>query len=583
MQGEAQEGVSFNGREDGRQMKERVAIYARVSTDEQAERQTIAGQLDACREYCLAKGYEIVAEFRDDGVSGATPFDERPQGRLLLEVTRDGLFSKVVVYCVDRLGRDVAEGIQARKELERRGAPLEFVLQSFDGTPEGQLAFNIFLSFAEYERAAIRRRTMSGRLRRVKGGKYQTSRPPFGYTYNRQSGQLEPHPENAAIVREMFQWACEGAGLYTITSRLEEKGILPPSFSYPKRQSNWGWHFTTVHKILTAPRYIGRNTYGGEPMTCPAIVDEEIFVAVQHGLKRRKADSSRNTQHSYLLQHLVYCRHCGGRYMARTAAQKSGPVTIYACRQRAVYGLKAGHAGIRWRWHGNELEEPVKRHILRAWADPGHILQEAEVYVEKAKHDALEREDREAVLRAHLDSLAQEELRAIEWARKGYISETQMLQELDKVRTERRGVETELEQQLAAGIDQIEVLPHILAGLQWVRFIEPFRKLMPEIDEDDSWTDYSLELLAELPAGPASIDVAFRESILALIERIWVEDDGSITVEGVIPGIDPPPKGAIDSPRSEQMEDLVVAQHARPRVRLPERVYDAAQRVQRPA
>jgi site-specific DNA recombinase len=532
---------------------ERVAIYARVSTDEQAERQTIAGQLDACREYCLAKGYEIVAEFLDDGISGAVPFDERPEGKRLLEVTQDRLFSKVIVYCVDRLGRDVVEGSLARKEFEHRGAPLEFVLHTFDGTPEGRLAFNIFLSFAEYERAAIRRRTMLGHLRRVKGGKYLASRPPFGYTYNQEAGQLEPHPENAAVVREIFQWARGGAGLKTIVSRLEEKGIPPPSSGYPKRRSNWGWHFTTVHKILTAPRYTGRNTYGGEPMTCPAIVDEETFAAVQHGLKRRKADSSRNTKHPYLLQHLVYCRHCGGRYMARTAAQKSGPVTIYACRQRAVYGLKAGHAGIHWRWRGNELEEPVKRHILWAWADPGHILREAQVYAEKIGRDALEREDREAALRARLDRLAQEELRVLEWARKGHISETQMLQQLGVVRTERRGMEDELEQQAAARIGRAEVPPHIVLGLEFVRLMGPIRKLLPEIDEIDEhdvWTADALDRLAELPAGPVSIDEVLRESIQALVERIWVEDDGSITIEGVIPGIDPPPQGAIESPSS---------------------------------
>ena len=105
---------------------ERVAIYARVSTDEQAERQTIADQLDACREYCRAKGYEVITEFRDDGVSGAMPFDERPQGKLLLGVARDGLFSKVVVYCVDRLGRVESrhggDMMPARMPLDSGGA-----------------------------------------------------------------------------------------------------------------------------------------------------------------------------------------------------------------------------------------------------------------------------------------------------------------------------------------------------------------------------------------------------------------------------------------------------------------------------
>jgi len=529
---------------------ERVAIYARVSTDEQAERQTIENQLDACRGYCASHELEVVAEFRDEGVSGSVPLGDRLEGSRLLAMAGSGLFSRVAVHRLDRLARDHVEASLAYRRLKALGAPVVSVTETFDDSPAGRLMFNMIVSFAEFEKDLIRERTMLGRLRRVKGGKYQASHPPFGYTYNQEVGQLEPHPETAAIVREMFQWAHEGTGLKTIASRLDARGIPPPSLSYSKRRSAWGWHFTTVHKILTAPRYTGKNTYGGEPMTCPAIVDEEIFAAVQYGLKQRKANSSRNTKHSYLLQYLVYCRHCGGRYMARTAIQKSGPVTIYACRQRAVYGLKAGHVGIHWRWHGSELEAPVKRHILWAWADPGHILREAQVYAEKIGRDALERESREAALRTRLEGLAQEELRVLEWARKGYIDETQMLQELGEVRAERRGMKDELEQQAATGIDQAEMPPHLLLGLQFVRLIEPIRELLPEIDEideHDTWTGDALDRLAELPA---SIDEAFRESILALVERIWVEDDGSITIEGVIPGFDPPLEGAIDSPRS---------------------------------
>jgi site-specific DNA recombinase len=92
---------------------ERVAIYARVSTNAQEERQTIKDQLDACRAYCGRQGYEVVEEFKDDGISGAVAFDERPEGKRLLELAQEGLFTRVVIYTVDRLGRAVDEGIIA--------------------------------------------------------------------------------------------------------------------------------------------------------------------------------------------------------------------------------------------------------------------------------------------------------------------------------------------------------------------------------------------------------------------------------------------------------------------------------------
>ena len=61
----------------------RAAIYARVSTDEQAENRTIEIQTKACREYCQRKEYEVVGEFLDDGVSGTVPFAERPDWKLM--------------------------------------------------------------------------------------------------------------------------------------------------------------------------------------------------------------------------------------------------------------------------------------------------------------------------------------------------------------------------------------------------------------------------------------------------------------------------------------------------------------------
>jgi site-specific DNA recombinase len=493
----------------------RAGIYCRVSTDEQAERQTIEGQLDACREYCQAKGYEIVAEFRDDGISGATPFDERPEGKRLLEVAGDGLFSKVVVYCVDRLGRDVVEGSLARKELERRGAPLEFVIQSFDGTPEGQLAFNIFLSFAEYERGVIRRRTMAGRARRVKGGKYQASHAPFGYIYSQEAGQLELHPDNADIVRQMFHWAREGLGLKAIATRLEQMGIEPPSPEHPRRKSNWGWHFTTVYKMLTSPRYMGRNTYAGEPMTCPAIVDEATFKAVQEGLRRRKADSSRNTKQFYMLQHLLYCRACGSRYMV-----KAGPHRVYQCYRRAVYGPKAGHKDVEWRRRAEELEERVKALVRELYDNPGRFLKRVDLTVERVREEYSDGEQaqRVAPLEHRLEELANEEMRIITMARKGHIDETQMLQQLDQVRAERQDVDHELK--LARKVAEDADL--IVEAAEW------FRQLAKQAPMARGFYD---EVTGE---RVEPIPEEWRALIRNVVDKIWVEDDGTLSLEGPI-------------------------------------------------
>ena len=510
-------------------MNERVAIYARVSTDEQADKQTIENQLVACREYCVARGLEVAAEFRDDGVSGSIPVDERSEGRRLLEVAGDGLFQHVVVYRLDRLARDVPEAILAYRRLKALGTPVISASESWDDSPSGKLVFNLFVSIAEFERDIIRERTMAGRRRRVRSGKYQAPRPPYGYIYDRNAGVLKPDPEQAGIVRQMFEWACEGLGLQAIAVRLNEANVGPPNGTRPSR---WNWHFSTIHRILGAPRYMGCGSYGGEPMVYPRLIDEETFAAAQNALRRRRLDSHRNTKHVYLLQHLIWCRHCGARYAVKTSRKHR----YYRCYRRSVYGAKAaGHQGVKWSWRAEELEMLVKRHVVGIWVDPEHMLREAEIYMERAQRDIREREQRMSALQDRLNRLVREERKVLEWARKDMITDEQMRQQLDEVCAQRHEAQTELEalrQHPTGGAEWASwwatSVRQSAKVFQWVREVIPEAQCM-----DDSWTD---DVLAgEMMAHPA-IEAAWPHTMRELIDRIWVEDDGSITIEGRFPG-----------------------------------------------
>lgn len=334
-------------------MGERVAIYGRVSTDEQTERQTIENQLHACHEYCASRQLEVVEQFLDEGVGGSVPFAERPEGKRLLEVADDGLFDRVIIYRLDRLARDVPEGIIAYRRLKALGAPVTSISESWDDSPSGKLVFNLFISIAEFEKDLIRERTMAGRARKVRDGKYISgSVPPYGYRRS-DDGQLEPEPATADIVRRMFKWATKGIGLKAICTRLEKEGVPPPNARHHSRRRN-GWSYVTVYDFLTHPRYIGQATYGQAeiPMPCPALVDESTFRAAGAALARRKRDSFRNTKYVYPLQHLVWCRTCGSRYMSwsetrddlkQRPGERPGKVRRYACRRRQVGGPREGH------------------------------------------------------------------------------------------------------------------------------------------------------------------------------------------------------------------------------------------------
>src|SRR3712207_9168860 len=87
--------------------QERVALYMRVSSEEQRERETIEIQNGFLSEYCRLYALEVADAYADDGVSGTIPLHERPEGRRLLQGAKEGKLAAVLVYKLDRLGRQL--------------------------------------------------------------------------------------------------------------------------------------------------------------------------------------------------------------------------------------------------------------------------------------------------------------------------------------------------------------------------------------------------------------------------------------------------------------------------------------------
>src|SRR5215212_1488448 len=102
----------------------RVACYARVSTEDQAERQTIGAQTDFLRRYCDLHGLPVAGVYVDDGVSGATALEGRPEGLRLLKDAEAGAFTVVLVYRLDRLGRSLKSLLDAYERLDTAGVAI---------------------------------------------------------------------------------------------------------------------------------------------------------------------------------------------------------------------------------------------------------------------------------------------------------------------------------------------------------------------------------------------------------------------------------------------------------------------------
>src|SRR5215212_7221737 len=113
---------STNGH--GSEASERVALYMRVSSEEQRDRETIEIQREFLEQYCRLYGLEIAGMYADDGISGTVPLHERPDGRRLLEDARKGRFTAMLVSKLDRLGRSLLVIVDAHDRLEGSGATL---------------------------------------------------------------------------------------------------------------------------------------------------------------------------------------------------------------------------------------------------------------------------------------------------------------------------------------------------------------------------------------------------------------------------------------------------------------------------
>src|ERR671932_1880604 len=159
-----------------------IAVYVRVSTQRQAQSQSIEQQLERLRAYALAQNWDLAPEhiFRDDGYSGASL--QRPGLDRLRDAATRARFDRILITAPDRLARNFVHQVLLVEELQRHGAEVEFLDRPMSRDPHDQLLLQIRGAVAEYERTLIAERMRRGRLRRLRAGTLLPwTRPPYGY------------------------------------------------------------------------------------------------------------------------------------------------------------------------------------------------------------------------------------------------------------------------------------------------------------------------------------------------------------------------------------------------------------------
>ena len=387
-----------------------AAIYARVSSEQQREANTIASQTASLIEFAKNHDLEVPQEwvFEDEGYSGATL--ERPGLERVRDLAAEGQIQVVLAYAPDRLSRKYAYQILLIEELARNGVETLFVKAPQGCSAEDQLLVQFQGMIAEYERAQILERSRRGKRHRAQSGEVSVmSGAPYGYRYIRKTDEAPAAyavlDAEARVVERIYEmYTVEGLSIGEITRRINAEGI-------PTRKASARWERSTVWAVLRNSAYRGVACFGKTrassrtrvirpqrrrgvitpSMTAgherpreewieipvPALVSEDSFARAQELLQENKIRSRRRTIEPSIVQGLVSCQKCGyafSRTSTRTTARK---IHYYKCLGSDGWRKLGGPVCDNGRLVRQDLlDQIVWAEVIRLLEDPTLIQQE---------------------------------------------------------------------------------------------------------------------------------------------------------------------------------------------------------------
>lgn len=362
--------------------KKRVYCLYRVSTKGQVEKDDIPMQKQKCHEFAEERGWEILQEFSEKGVSG---FKISAKDRdAIQEIQKDaamGKFDILLVFMFDRLGRKEDETPFVVEWFSKNGIEVWSTVegeQRFDSHVDKLMNYiRYWQASGESLKTSVRVKTRLNQI--VQEGRFRGGSVPYGYKLiktgrtgkrNRELYDIVVDPDEVNAIRAMFDLADRfGYGGRRISSELKEKGII-------NERSGEAFHYSTIQRILGNVMYMGI-LHNGETRSdiLPElqIITPEQFNRVAKGREQRNTEYEKKCEAAWskvtladgseedvnrpqrifpkrsggntLLSGNIYCAHCGGRMFASTAARTHHPtlygtverVPIYKCYNRSQH------------------------------------------------------------------------------------------------------------------------------------------------------------------------------------------------------------------------------------------------------
>jgi len=404
-----------------------AAIYARVSSEQQAAAHTIESQLAVLSERAENDGIPVPPErqFVDDGYSGSTLV--RPALDRLRDLVAIGAVNRFYVHSPDRLARNYAYQVLLIDEWRRLGVEAVFLNRPLGQSPEDDLLLQVQGIVAEYERAKIMERSRRGKKHAAQRGSLNVmSCAPFGYRYisvHDGGGQarFEPIPEQARVVKQAFEWiALDRCSLGEVCRRLQKAGARTQSGkSIWSRQAVW--------HILQNPAYYGQAAFGktrmvpraksvrlratrGRPIQprkanvpkvidqkdwlcipVPALIEPSLFLAAQRQLGENRSRARMGPRKpGYLLQGLLTCSECRYAYYGKTTRQRGAgglkDFIYYRCSGTDGYRFGGERICNNPQIGGEFLEATAWAEVCKLLENPQRLQQKPERKLEMARN-----------------------------------------------------------------------------------------------------------------------------------------------------------------------------------------------------
>lgn len=305
---------------------ELAAVYARYSSHNQGE-QSIEGQLSEAQKYAAACGYTIVQEYVDRAKTGRT--DNREEFQRMLKDTAKKQFSVIILWKVDRFGRNREEIAINKMKCRKNGVRVEYVAEKIPDTPEGVILESVLEGFAEYYSLQLSQNVKRGFSKSAAKCQVIGGTRPLGYKTSPDKKYIIDE-DTAPTVRLIYSLYAAGATVPEIISKLNKQGY----------RTNRGKPFTrnSLHSILKNEKYIGVYNNNGVRIKdgVPRIVDDELFYKVQEMLKvNKRAPAKTWARADYLLSEKLFCGKCGAVMFGESGTSKTGAKhNYYICSHK---------------------------------------------------------------------------------------------------------------------------------------------------------------------------------------------------------------------------------------------------------